>query len=82
MLIIFSIISTLFSASLTMSMSFVEAEVDYAGNDSVKESLADDEDDNSLYHYKKKNRFFSHLCPCSCKLKPVQIILQHLSYLF
>ena len=54
MLIIFSIISTLFSASLTMSMSFVEAEVDYAENDSVKESLADDEDDNSLYHYKNK----------------------------
>ena len=53
MLIIFSIISTLFSASLTMSMSFVEAEVDYAENDSVKESLADDEDDNSLYHDKK-----------------------------
>ena len=36
-----------------MSMSFVEAEVDYAENDSVKESLADDEDDNSLYHDKK-----------------------------
>ena len=53
MLIIFSIISTLFSASLTMSMSFVEAEVDYAENDWVKESLAD-EDDNSLYHYKNK----------------------------
>ena len=51
--IIFSIISTLFSASLTMSMSFVEAEVDYAENDWVKESLAD-EDDNSLYHYKNK----------------------------
>ena len=32
MLIIFSIISTLFSASLTMSMSFVEAEVNYAKN--------------------------------------------------
>ena len=25
---------------------------------------------------------FFHLCPCSCKPKPVQIILQHLSYLF
>ena len=66
-------------------MSFVEAEVDYAENDWVKESLAD-EDDNSLYHYKNKkiivkNDFF-HLCPCSCKPKPVQIILQHLSYLF
>ena len=36
-----------------MSMSFVEAEVDYAENDWVKESLAD-EDDNSLYHYKNK----------------------------
>ena len=35
-------------------MSFVEAEVDYAENDWVKESLADDEDDNSLYHYKNK----------------------------
>ena len=34
-------------------MSFVEAEVDYAENDWVKESLAD-EDDNSLYHYKNK----------------------------
>ena len=56
MLIIFSIISTLFSASLTMSMSFVEAEVDYAENDLVKESLADDEDDNSLYHYKNKKK--------------------------
>ena len=43
----------MFSASLTMSMSFVEAEVDYAENDWVKESLAD-EDDNSLYHYKNK----------------------------
>ena len=39
-----------------MSMSFVEAEVDYAENDSVKESLADDEDDNSLYHYKNKKK--------------------------
>ena len=54
MLIIFSIISTLFSASLTMSMSFVEAEVDYGENDWVKESLAD-EDDNSLYHYKNNS---------------------------
>ena len=37
-------------------MSFVEAEVDCAENDWVKdqESLADDEDDNSLYHYKNK----------------------------
>ena len=56
-------------------MSFVEAEVDYAENDWVKESLAD-EDDNSLYHYKNKKiivktDFFSHLCPCSCKPKPV-----------
>ena len=56
MLTIFSIISTLFSASLTMSMSFVEAEVDYAENDWVKESLADDEDDNSLYHYKNNKK--------------------------
>ena len=67
-------------------MSFVEAEVDYAENDWVKESLADDEDDNSLYHYKNKKiivktDIFFHLCPCSCKPKPVQIILQHLSYL-
>ena len=30
-----------------MSMSFVEAEVDYAENDWVKESLADDEDELS-----------------------------------
>ena len=29
----YELISTLFSASLTMSMSFVEAEVDYAEND-------------------------------------------------
>ena len=35
-------------------MSFVEAEVDYAENYWVKESLADDEDDNSLYHCKNK----------------------------
>ena len=40
MLTIFSIISTLFSASLTMSMSFVEAEVDYAENERVKESMS------------------------------------------
>ena len=46
----------MFSASLTMSMSFVEAEVDYAENDWVKESLADDEEDNSLYHYKNKKK--------------------------
>ena len=39
-----------------MSMSFVEAEVDYAENDSVKESLADDEDANPLYHIKKKKK--------------------------
>ena len=37
-------------------MSFVEAEVDYAENDWVKESLADDEDDNSLYHDKKNKK--------------------------
>ena len=60
-------------------MSLVEAEVDYGENDWVKESLADDEDDNSLYHYKNKKiivktDIFFHLCPCSCKPKPVQII--------
>ena len=54
-LIIFSIISTLLSASSSMSMFLVEAEVDYAENDSVKESLADDEDDNTLYHYKNNS---------------------------